>query len=175
MRKVLSVRMLNKKHILIYILIAGIIFVMPACTNVADNMASMSTTPTKSPNFKAPDLPENMDHEPPQGMGFDISNEDIFEKGYYAIQYDSFTSAYFYWSSTNVSGSDIEWSVYLSDKELSEDEIQELSRTKPLAVNEGSDAISEGQWIYVLCNINKETASAPVDSTFHLISLRDYA
>ena len=38
MRKVLSVRMLNKKHILIYILIAGIIFIMPACTNVADNM-----------------------------------------------------------------------------------------------------------------------------------------
>ena len=80
MRKVLSVRMLNKKHILIYILIAGIIFIMPACTNVADNMVSMSATPTKSPNFKAPDLPENMDHEPPQGMGFDISNEDIFER-----------------------------------------------------------------------------------------------
>ena len=167
--------MRNKKHILIYILIAGIIFLMPACTNAADNMASMSAAPTKSPNFKAPDLPANMDHEPPQGMGFNISNEDIFEKGYYAVQYDSFSSAYFYWSSTNVSGSDIEWSVYLSDKELSEDEIKELSGTEPLAVNEGSDAIREGQWIYVFCNINQETASAPVDSTFRLYSLRKYA
>ena len=156
--------MLNKKHILILILITGIIFALPACSNVTDTQVSTSVTSTKSSNFKAPDLPENMEHEPPQGLGFDISNKDIFEKGYYAVQYDSFSGAYIYWSSTNESGSDIEWSVYLSDKELSEDEIRELS-----------NAISEGQWIYILCNINKETASAPVDSTFHLTSLRDYA
>ena len=167
--------MLNKKHMLIYILIAGIIFTLPACSNVADTQVPSSVTSTRSSNFKAPDMPDDMDHEPPQGMGFDISNKDIFEKGYYAVQYDTFSGAYFAWSSTNESGSDIEWSVYLSDNELSEDEIKELSKTKPLAVNEGSDAIREGQWIYVLCNINKETASAPVDSTFHLSSFRDYA
>ena len=167
--------MLNKKHILIYILIVGIIFTLTACSNVADTQVPSSATSTRSSNFKAPDMPDDMDHEPPQGMGFDISNKDIFEKGYYAVQYDSFSGAYFAWSSTNESGSDIEWSVYLSDNELSEDEIKELSKTKPLAVNEGSDAIREGQWIYVLCNINKETASAPVDSTFHLSSFRDYA
>ena len=56
-----------------------------------------------------------------------------------------------------------------------EEDIKELSKTKPLAVNEGSDSIHEGQWIYILCNINKETASAPVDSTFRLWSFRDYA
>ena len=167
--------MLNKKHILIYILIVGIIFTLTACSNVADTQVPSSATSTRSSNFKAPDMPDDMDHEPPQGMGFDISNKDIFEKGYYAVQYDSFSGAYIYWSSTNESGSDIEWSVYLSDNELSEDEIKELSKTKPLAVNEGSDAIREGQWIYVLCNINKETASAPVDSTFHLSSFRAYA
>ena len=167
--------MLNKKHILIFILIAGIIFALPACSNVTDTQVSTSATSTRTSNFKAPDMPDDMDHEPPQGMGFDISNEDVFEKGYYAVQYDSFAMAYFAWSSTNESGSDIEWSVYLSDKELSEDEIKELSKTKPLAVNEGSDAIEEGQWIYVLCNINKETATAPVDSTFHLSSFRAYA
>ena len=167
--------MLNKKHILLFILITGIIFALPACSNVDDTRISTSVTSTKSSNFKAPDMPDDMDHEPPQGMGFDISNKDIFEKGYYAVQYDSFSIAYFAWSSTNESGSDIEWSVYLSDKELSEDEIKELSKTKPLAVNEGSDAIEEGQWIYVLCNINKETATAPVDSTFHLSSFRAYA
>ena len=167
--------MLNKKHILIFVLITGIIFALPACSNVTDTQVSTSATSTRSSNFKAPDMPDDMDHEPPQGMGFDISNKDIFEKGYYAVQYDSFTMAYFAWSSTNESGSDIEWSVYLSDKELSEDEIKELSKTKPLAVNEGSDAIEEGQWIYVLCNINKETATDPVDSTFHLSSFRAYA
>ena len=168
-------KMLNKTHILIYILIAGLVFTLPACSNVTDNQVPTSAASTRSSNFKAPDMPDDLDHEPPQGMGFDISNEDIFEKGYYAVQYNSFTSAYFFWSSANNSGSDIEWSVYLSDKELTEDEIKELSKTKPLAVNEGSDSIQEGQWIYVLCSINKETASAPVDSTFHLSSFRDYA
>ena len=97
------------------------------------------------------------------------------EKGYYAVQYESFTTAYFFWSSTNKSESDIEWSVYLSDKELSDDEVKELSKTEPLAVNEGSDAICRGQWIYVLCSLNKETASNPVDSTFRLWSFRAYA
>lgn len=167
--------MLKKRHVLIFFLIAGIIFVLPACSNATEPLVSTSAVSTRSSNFKAPDMPDDMDHEPPQGMGFDISNEDIFEMGYYAVQYDSFSSAYFFWSSKNNSGSDIEWSVYLSDKELSEDEIKELSKTKPLAVNEGSDSIHEGQWIYVLCSINKETASAPVDSTFHLSSFRSYA
>lgn len=167
--------MLSKKHILIYILIAGILFALPACSDVSETQVSTTAASTRSSNFKAPDFPENMEHEPPQGMGFDISNEDIFEKGYYAVQYDSFEGAYLYWSTKNNSGSDIEWSVYLSDKELSEDEIKELAKTKSLGVNEGSDSIREGQWIYVLCSINKETASAPVDATFHLSSFRDYA
>jgi hypothetical protein len=108
-------------------------------------------------------------------MGFDISNDDIFDKGYYAVQYDTFSGAYFFWSMKNNSDSDIEWSVYVSDEELTEDEIKELSKTKSLGVNEGSDAVAEGQWIIVICNINKETADAPVDSTFHLSSFRDYA
>lgn len=169
--------MINKKHILICVLMAGFIFTLPACSKVTDKtdtQVSTSATSTRSSNYKAPDFPDGMEQEPPEGMGFDISNEDIFEKGYYAVQYDSYSGAYFYWSTTNNSGSDIEWSVYLSDKELSEDEIKELAKTKPLAVNEGSNEISEGQWIYVLCSINKETASAPVDSTFRLTSYRDY-
>ena len=157
------------------VIVAFMLFLLCSCSNVAETQVTTTAASTRSSNFKAPDFPENMDHEPPQGMGFDISNEDIFEKGYYAVQYDSFEGAYFYWSTKNNSGSDIEWSVYLSDKELSEDEIKELSKTKSLGVNEGSDSIREGQWIYVLCSINKETASAPVDATFHLSSFRDYA
>ena len=167
--------MITKKHILLFILIAGIIFTLPACSKGTDTQVTASPTSTKSSNYKAPDMPDNMEHEPPQGMGFDISNEDIFEKGYYAVQYDSFSGAYFSWSMKNNSDADIEWSVYVSDKELSEEEIKELSKTKSLGINEGSDAVAEGQWIYVLCSVNKETASAPVDSTFHLSSFRNYA
>ena len=165
----------NKKHILIYILIAGLILILSSCSQGTEPQSSTSAASTKSSNYKAPDMPDDMDHEPPSGMGFDISNEDIFEEGYYAVQYDSFSGAYFAWSMKNNSDSDIEWSVYVSDKELSEDEIRELSKTKSLGVNEGSDAVAEGQWIIVVCSINKETASAPVDSTFHLSSFRDYA
>ena len=167
--------MLNKKHILICILIAGFIFILSACSKGTEPQYSASVTSTKSSNYKAPDMPDNIDHEPPSGMGFDISNEDIFEKGYYEVQYDTFSGAYFFWSMKNNSDSDIEWSVYVSDNELSEDEIKELSKTESLGVNEGSDEVAEGQWIIVICNINKETASAPVDSTFHLSSYRDYA
>lgn len=72
--------MLNKKHILIYILTAGIIFTLTACSKVTDTRVSTSAASTRSSNFKAPDLPDNIDHEPPSGMGFDISNEDVFEK-----------------------------------------------------------------------------------------------
>lgn len=165
----------NKKHILIYILIAAVVFTLSACSNGTDTQVSTTAASTRSSNYKAPDFSDNIEHEPPSGMGFDISNEDIFDKGYYAVQYDTFSGAYFFWSTTNNSGSDIEWSVYVSDKELSEDEIKELSLTESLGVNEGSDEVAEGQWIIVICSINKETADAPVDSTFHLSSYRDYA
>lgn len=171
--------MLNKKHILTCILAACMFFTLTACSKKSKETPTRfpltTTKSTKSSNFKAPDFPDNIDHEPPQGEGFDITNEDIFEKGYYAFQFDSFSDAYIFWGMKNNSDVDIEWSVYRVDKELSEDEIKELAKTEPLAINEGSDSISEGQWIYVLCNINKETASAPVDSTFYLSSYRGYA
>ena len=178
--------MLNKKHILIFILAAGMFFNLTACSNTADTQIPVSTTSTRSTrlkrstrttrssNYRAPDFPDDPDNEPPQGMGFTISNEDVFEKGYYSVQFDSFSGAYFFCSTKDNSGSDIKWSLYLSDKELSEDEIKELSKTEPLLVNEGSDSIREGQWIYVLCNINKDTASSPVNSAFNLSSYRDY-
>ena len=78
-------KVINKKHILISILVAGFILTLPACSNVAETtetQVSTSVTSTKSSNYKAPGFPEGMEHEPPQGLGFDISNEDIFEKGY---------------------------------------------------------------------------------------------
>jgi hypothetical protein len=57
------------------------VFTLPACSNVTDTKAPTSATSTGSSNYKAPDMPDYMEHEPPAGMGFDISNEDIFEKG----------------------------------------------------------------------------------------------
>lgn len=171
--------MLNKKHILIFILAACMLFTLTACSKKSKKTPTRfpltTTKSTKSSNYKAPDFPDDIEAEPPQGMGFEISNEDVFDTGYYAVKYDSYSGAYFFCNTKNNSDSDIKWSLYISDKELSEDEIKELAQTEPLLVNEGSDHVSEGQWIYVLCSINKDTASAPVDSIFDLSSYRDYA
>ncbi len=71
----------NKKHILNYILIAGIIFILSACSNGNEAQTPATSASTNPSNFNAPDMPDNMEQEPPQGMGFDISNEDVFEQG----------------------------------------------------------------------------------------------
>lgn len=48
--------MLNKTHILIYILIAGVIFTLPACSNATDTQVSTIATSTRLSNFNT----ENM-------------------------------------------------------------------------------------------------------------------
>ena len=87
--------MLNRKHTLIFILIVGIILTLAACSNGPETQAPTTAKSTKSSNYKAPDLPDDIEHEPPQGMGFDISNADIFEKGYYAVKYVFAYTSYF--------------------------------------------------------------------------------
>lgn len=113
--------------------------------------------------------------EPPAGMGFDLANEDVFDTGFYHVQYDTFNSAFIYFESNNEPDSDVEWSVYIVDNELEDKELDELLTQEPIAINEGSADIQSGQWIYVFCNINSVTAKSPSDSTFKLYSFRDYA
>ena len=62
--------MLRKKHILIFILIAVSVFALAACSKGTDTQVTTTATSTKSSNYKAPDMPDDMDHEPPSGMGF---------------------------------------------------------------------------------------------------------
>ncbi|MGN0325901.1 MAG: hypothetical protein ACI4DW_06300 [Lachnospiraceae bacterium] len=130
---------------------------------------------TQSTYYQVSDLPDDMDHEPPAGLGIDLSNEEIFETGYYCIQYDSFEEANIFFESNNEKDADIEWSVYIVDEELSIEEIGDLSTQDPVAINEGSARVNGGQWIYVLCNINSKTASEPSNSTFRFYSFRNYA
>ena len=128
----------------------------------------------QSANYQVPDLPDDVDCEPPAGLGIDLSNEEIFETGYYCIQYDSFDGANIFFESNNEKDSDVEWSVYIVDEELSIEEIDNLSTQNPVAINEGSTSVNGGQWIYVLCNINSKTASEPSNSSFRFYSFRDY-
>ena len=113
--------------------------------------------------------------EPASGMGFIITNEDVFETGYYHVQYDTFYSAYVYFTSNNEADSDVEWRVYVVDHELDDEEIDELLTKEPIAINSGSADIYSGQWIYVFCSVNSKTAESPTNSTFEMYSFADYA
>ena len=60
------------------VIVALMLFLLCSCSNVSETQVSTTAASTRSSNFKAPDFPENMEHEPPQGMGFDILR--IFSK-----------------------------------------------------------------------------------------------
>ena len=49
--------MLNKKHSLIYILIAGIIFILSACSNGNEPQVPTTAASTDASNYNAPDMP----------------------------------------------------------------------------------------------------------------------
>lgn len=138
-------------------------------------MVGCATQNSKGQNYQEPDYPDEIEAEPPSGLGFDLTNEDVFESGYFCIQYDTFSSADIFFESTNTTDSDVEWSVYIVDNELSSDGVEKMIDTQePVAVNEGSAGINGGQWIYVFCNVNSKTASEPTNSSFKLYSFRDY-
>lgn len=155
-----------KKRVSIFILLA-MVLALTACTGQTQNNGN---------NNQNPDFQDDIEMEPPSGPGIDLTNADVFETGYYCMQYDTFNGAYLYFSSTNVSDPAVEWSVYIINNELSEEDAKKMvNLPEPFAINEGSAHIREGQWIYVYCNINSETASEPTDSSFNMYSLRDYA
>lgn len=131
--------------------------------------------PKSNGSNQVPNLPDDIEMEPPSGPSIDLTNADVFETGYYCMRYDTFDGAYLYISSTNVSDLSVEWKVYILDNEISEEEAEKLVDTQePIAINDGSTHICEGQWIYVFCNINSKTASEPTDSSFNMYSMRDY-
>ncbi len=155
----------NMKRKIFLGIISILLFIFTGCGN---QNAAHST------NNGVIDLPDGVEEEPPAGMGFELTNEDVFETGYYYVQYDSFDGAKIFFESNNEPDSNIEWSVYIVDNELSAEEIEALPSQNQVAINEGSANISGGQWIYVLCNINSKTASSPINATFKLYSFRDY-
>lgn len=143
--------------------------------SVISVLAGCSSKEADQPSKDATDDSDYVYDEPPAGLGFDISNEDIFDTGFYSIQYDTFDGAFIYFESNNEQDCDVEWYVYIVDDELDDSQIDELLTQEPIATNEGSASIESGQWIYVFCNINSKTAESPTNSTFNLYSFRDYA
>ena len=169
---------MKKIKILFFILTASVLLIS-ACgdktvsDSLNDKTSNDSYASTSRDGFNVPPFPDGIEEEPPSGLGFTITNEEIFETGYYVMHYDLFGAGVF-WETTGAEDSDIEWKVYFTDEELTDEGIEELSKTEPISVNDGSEWIKEGQWIYVICSVNSKTASEPEDSTFRLYSFRDY-
>ena len=121
------------------------------------------------------DFPE-VEPEPAVIMDFSFTNQEIFETGYYAYQFDNTTmeDANVYFHQNNVAGSDVEWKVYVVDNELTAEEVEQLAEQEPITIDQGATCIKTGQWIYVLCNINSKTADDPSDASFSACGYATY-
>ena len=95
-----------------------------------------------------------------------IENEDIFDVGYYGMQfkYDDREPSYaekitvtIYFDSKGDSNTN--WEVFVTDYQLGT--LSYLNHIEPALINEGNVEIVSGQWIYVRCTCNAETSEAP--------------
>jgi len=93
-----------------------------------------------------------------------VSGEDVFEKGYIGEKITSTTTVYFGFKTE--AADNAVWSVYVVDNELSDEEAQTLKNTDPVLTGEGKTDVKYGQWIYVFCDMNSETAEEPSKSVY---------
>ena len=88
-----------------------------------------------------------------------VSGEDVFEKGYIGEKITSTTTVYFAFKTKPADNA--VWSVYITDAELTDEEAQALKNTEPVLTGEGEADLKYGQWIYIFCDVNSETAEEP--------------
>ena len=50
--------------------------------------------------------------------------------------------------------------------ELTDEEAQALKNTEPVLTGEGEADLKYGQWIYIFCDVNSETAEEPSKSIY---------
>ncbi|MCR5805253.1 MAG: hypothetical protein K6G47_13450 [Clostridia bacterium] len=105
--------------------------------------------------------------------GFEVSNSSIFETGYYHTKFEESGNLYF--SVTNASDEPANWSIYIVDNELTEDEVKDLQTKEPALVNDGILGITYDQWIYIFCDVNSNTASESTDEILEVWAYADYA
>ena len=99
-----------------------------------------------------------------------IENEDIFDVGYYGMQfkYDDREPSYAEKITVTINfdskgDSNTNWEVFVTEHKLPDFDVNlsYLKAAKPDLTNEGSIEIVSGQWIYVHCTCNSETSEAP--------------
>jgi len=104
-----------------------------------------------------------------------IENKDVFDGGYYGMQfkYDDREPSYAEKITVTVyfdrkGDSNTDWEVFVTDHKLPEfkDDVSYLSHAEPDLYNEGNMEIVSGQWIYVHCTNNAGNSSAPSNESF---------
>ncbi|MBR3248134.1 MAG: hypothetical protein IKG03_07050 [Clostridiales bacterium] len=111
--------------------------------------------------------------EPPSIEVLNITNEDVFDTGYYGMQFkyddreptyaEKITVTVYFNRRTDL---DTDWAVYVSDYELPVLNESYIKYSEPDLYNEGNMEIVSGQWIYVRCTCNSATSDAPSKASF---------
>lgn len=117
---------------------------------------------------------DGMVYEEPKTIEiFNVDNKDVFDTGYYGMQFkyddneqsfDEKITVTVYFKRLTDFNSD--WEVYVTDHELVEDEIIFFDNTEPDLYNEANMEIVSGQWIYVRCSCNSDTSAEPSNGSF---------
>ena len=89
----------------------------------------------------------------------EVTGEDVYENGYYCERLTNGTTVHFWLNSASEEPAG--WYIYLVDNELSDEEIIKLKETAPALIGSGDIESNYGQWIYIFCDVNKETADEP--------------
>jgi len=112
---------------------------------------------------------------PPEPAGFliQVSGEDVFEKGYKGEKFTGTTTVNFAFKTPPEDNA--VWSVYIADDELTVEEAQGIKNTDPVLTGEGKLDVKYGQWIYIFCNVNSETAEEPSKTVYTYSWLADFA
>ncbi|MBR4948574.1 MAG: hypothetical protein IKZ29_08450 [Clostridiales bacterium] len=126
------------------VFITFLIFVMCSCSNADSTETTKSNRAT--PTYVSATYEKN------------ISGSDVFDTGWYYESLDIHTKVKV---SNYEPTKGVTWSVYFTEDELAEEEIEKLKERGPDIINSGEINASKYSYIYVYCDVNSMNSSAP--------------
>ena len=107
-----------------------------------------------------------------------ITNEDVFDDGYYGMQfkYDDREPSFAEKITVNIyfdsnGNPDTNWEVFVTEYQLGT--LSYFKHVEPVLTNEGSIEIVSGEWIYVHCTCNAETYDVPSNGSIKAFYYED--
>lgn len=112
-------------------------------------------------------------HEPAEYAFMTVNSKDVFESGYYGMQFlyndiePSYQEEYhvtvYFKSSTD---SNVDWEVYVRDYSIPDGYVRIFDSLEPDLYNEGNMELVSGQWIYVRCISKASDSDTPPQGAF---------